>query len=95
MNSDTNAERSESAQGSSVGSSLEFENIDSPGAYVFEHSGHLLRVPADAIAPGRSPLMAIDAKHPLRVRKISNDPFITKTKAAMFCASNDIAQDIL
>ncbi len=82
---------SASVQGIPVGSSVPFDSINSPGAYVFNQTGHLLRVPADAIAPGRSPLMTICAKGPLMVTKLSDNPFITLPKAAQKAADQDIS----
>lgn len=90
--SNENQERgNESVQGSPVGSSVPFDSINSAGAYVFEGSGHLLRVPPDSIKPGRSPLMSIQSKEPLRVTKISDNPFITVTKARMRAAEHDLS----
>ena len=94
MSSQQSFERgSESVQGTPVGASVPFDSINSAGAYVAEWSGHLFRVPNDSIQAGRSPLMAVEAIEPLRVRKISNDPFIARTKAAMICAKHDLAQN--
>lgn len=78
------------SEGIPVNSTVPFEGINSPGAYVLP-SGHLLRVPSDSIAAGRSPLMSIEAKEPLLVTKISDDPNITKAKARQVCANADIA----
>lgn len=87
-----NQERgNESVHGAPVGGSVPYDSINSPGAYVFEQTGHLLRVPEDSIKPGRSPLMQIDSKEPLRVVKISNNPFITATKARMIASQHDIS----
>ena len=83
----------DSSQGARPGSLIPFDSIDSPGAYVLEDSGLLVRVPADAIAPGRSPKMTICSNKPLRVFKISDDPFVTKTKAAQLAADHDIQQN--
>jgi len=90
--SNENQERgSESVQGTPVGGSVPYDSINSPGAYVFERTGHLLRVPEDSIRPGRSPLMQIQSKESLRVTKISNNPFITSTKARMTASQHDIS----
>ena len=89
--SDNQERGNESVQGASVGSSVPYDGINSAGAYVFENSGHLLRVTEDSIKPGRSPLMTIQSKEPLRVTKISDNPFITSTKARTFAATHDIS----
>ncbi len=89
MGNDNAETGSESAQGTAVGSSVPFDTINAPGAYVFEQTGHLLRVPPDAIKLGRSPLMSIKSKDPLRVTKISDNPYIDSTKARMIAADHD------
>lgn len=75
----------------SCGTTVRFENIQEPGCYVCNWSGHLLRVPADGVAPGRSPLINILGTDPLFVTKISNNPFVTVTKAKMIASNLDCA----
>ncbi len=77
-----------------VGSSVPYDSLNSPGAYV-DNAGRLLRVPQDAIAPGRSPKMSITSRQPLMVTKISSDPFVLISKAATICADNDLAQTFI
>ncbi|MBN2562071.1 MAG: hypothetical protein JXQ75_14190 [Phycisphaerae bacterium] len=72
-----------------AGTQVPFDAINEPGTYVCNWSGHLLRVPADSIKVGRSPLMNLTGTHPLYVCKISNDPFIPLTKARMLAANYD------
>ncbi|MHA2281548.1 MAG: hypothetical protein ACXAC5_11940 [Promethearchaeota archaeon] len=91
MTSDNQERGGESVQGTPVGSSVPFDRINSPGAYVNETTGHLFRVPQDAIQSGRSPLMVIEAKDPMRLRKISDNPFITSTKARLHAAQHDVS----
>ena len=67
-----------------------FEQINEPGCYICNWSGHLLRVPEDAIAPGRSPLMNMVGCDPLFVTKISNNPYIPVTKARLCGANCDV-----
>jgi len=67
-----------------------FENIDDPGCYVCNWSGHLMRVPEDGVKAGRSPLLTIAGTEPLFVTKISNDPFIAITKARLLAANCDV-----
>ena len=67
-----------------------FESITEPGCYVCNWTGHLLRIPDDAIKPGRSPLLSITAIEPLFVTKISDNPFIPVSKARMLTADNDV-----
>jgi hypothetical protein len=69
---------------------MPFENINEPGTYVCQWSGHLLRVPEDAVAPGRSPLLTMVGQEPLYVTKISDDPYVTMTKARLIASNCDI-----
>ena len=66
-----------------------FEELQEPGCYICNWSGHLLRVPEDGVAPGRSPLISMVAWEPLYVTKISDNPFITITKAKMIASNLD------
>jgi len=72
------------------GTQVPFESINEPGCYVCNWSGHLLRVPEDAIKPGRSPLICITGINPLFVTKICNDPFIPVNKARILAADCDL-----
>ena len=67
-----------------------FDQIDSPGAYVCNWSGHLLRIPDDAVSPGRSPVLEILGKEDLHVTKISENPFVAVTKARMVASDLDL-----
>ncbi len=80
------------AQGTSFigGQTIPFESINTPGTYVCNWSGHLLRVPEDAIAPGRSPKVNMFGTDPLFVTGISDDPFIRVTKARMMASNFDL-----
>ena len=73
-----------------IGMQIPFEGINDPGCYVCNWSGHLLRVPEDSIKPGRSPLMLIKGTEPLFVTKISNDPFVSVSKARQVAADCDL-----
>ena len=73
------------------GTRVPFDGINDPGCYVCEWSGHLMRVPPDGVAPGRSPLLNMIGRDPLFVTKISNDPFIPVTKARLLAANHDVA----
>lgn len=71
------------------GTTIRFENIQEPGCYVCNWSGHLLRVPADGVSPGRSPLISLVGNTPLFVTKISDNPFIPVTKAKIVASNFD------
>ena len=72
------------------GSTLPFESICQPGAYICNWSGHLLRVPADGVIPGRSPTINMVGNEPLIVTWISNDPFVPLTTARLQASNFDL-----
>ena len=72
------------------GTQIPYEAINEPGAYICNWSGHLLRIPEEAVKPGHSPLLAIKANETLFVTKVCTDPFIPVTKARMLAADLDI-----
>ncbi len=92
----TNPTHSSSEQGSDTtfatkcGANVPFDSIQDAGAYICNWSGHLLRVPPDGVRPGRSPLINMVGWDPLYVTKISDNPFITVTKARMQAANFDL-----
>ena len=67
-----------------------FEGINEPGAYVANWSGHLIRIPEDGVAAGRSPLISMSATEPLTVTKISDNPFVPVTKARLLASNLDV-----
>ncbi len=75
---------------SHAGTSAPFDAISEPGAYLCNWSGHLLRIPEDALKPGRSPSLDLVGSEPLVVTKISDNPFITTTKARLMAADADL-----
>ncbi len=74
-----------------LGTQIPFESINQPGCYVCNWSGHLLRVPEDGVAQGRSPLINIIGLQQLFVTKLNENPFIPVTKARMLAANWDLA----
>jgi len=73
------------------GTTLPFASVNEPGAYVCNWSGHLLRIPEDGAAPGRSRQFDIVGHEPPWVTKIADNPFIPVTKARMLAAALDIS----
>ena len=69
---------------------IPFDQINEPGAYVCNWSGHLLRVPNDGVTAGRSPLLNIVGPQPLFVTKISDDPYVSITKARLLACNCDV-----
>ena len=69
---------------------IPFDQIDQPGAYVCNWSGHLLRVPEDGVTAGRSPMLNIVGTESLFVTMISPDPFVAITKARLLASNSDV-----
>jgi hypothetical protein len=63
----------------SPGVSIPFDSIRSPGTYICNWSGHLLRVPETALVPNG--VINIVGSEPLLVTKISDDPAVPLSKA--------------
>jgi hypothetical protein len=74
-----------------LGVEIPFEKLTEPGTYFCNWSGHLMRVPEDAVRQGRSPVIEIIGPETMIVTKLSDDPFIPLTKARMIAADLDHA----
>ena len=72
------------------GTCVPWDCIQDPAAYICNWSGHLLRVPVDGVALGRSPMLNIVGAEPLFVTKICDNPFVALTKARMLAANLDL-----
>ena len=73
------------------GQVMAFDHISEPGTYICNWTGHLLRVPQDSLASGRSPTMNIIGPEPLFVTRISENPYIPVTKARVLASNLDMA----
>ena len=73
-----------------AGTVIPFEQINEPGCYICNWTGHLMRVPEDGVQPGRSPLINMIGHDPLFVTKISENPYIPVTKARLLAANWDV-----
>ena len=67
-----------------------FGAISEPGAFVNNADGTLFRVPPDALAQGRSPLISITSRNEVIVTRISDDPWIGVSKARQLAADFDL-----
>ncbi len=67
-----------------------WENVEHPGTYFSNWSGHLIRVPDEGLKRGFSPLIQILGKEPMIVTKLSDDPYLPITKARMIAADLDL-----
>lgn len=66
-----------------------FDELHEPGTYYANWTGHLLRIPEEALKPGHSPVIEIRGTEPMVVTKLSDDPFIPLLKARMLAADQD------
>ncbi|MFQ5474193.1 MAG: hypothetical protein ACE5FA_15085 [Dehalococcoidia bacterium] len=73
-----------------AGTCVPFDSIQEPGCYICNWNGHLVRIPEDGVTPGRSPMLAIVGAEPLFVTKISDNPFVTVTKARLLASNFDL-----
>jgi len=90
MSTETQNVNTQFAQNEFCGQQVPFGSINTPGCYVCNWSGHLLRIPEDGITPGRSPLVNMVGQVPLFVTKISDNPYITLTKARLLASNFDV-----
>ena len=67
-----------------------FCEIHEPGAYVSNSTGHLVRIPADAVKADRSPVIDLVADEPQLFSKISHNAFVSLTKARILAADLDL-----
>jgi len=82
----------ETVIGTTCGSTtLPFDGIHEPGAYICRWSGHLLRVPEDSISSEHTPRMSVIGADALLVTKIANDPYVAVTKARLLAANHDVS----
>lgn len=69
---------------------LPFNDIRSPGAYVACELGLLFRVPADALVPSGCAQIAVAAKRPVYVLRISENAWLSVTQARQLAADLDL-----
>lgn len=73
-----------------TGTVLPFDSICTPGTYICNWSGHLLRVPEEGVTTSKTPTINIIGSEPLTVTKISENPYVAITKAKILAANLDI-----
>ncbi len=71
------------------GTSIPFDSIRDPGAYVCNWSGHLLRVPRRALVPDG--VLNMVGPEPLFVTKISDNPDVLLSRARRVAAEFDLS----
>src|ERR1700677_2373483 len=67
-----------------------WDELDEAGAYVEEGCGALLRVPEEALATGRTPVIGRVITTRPRLFKITDDPNVTLLRARQIAANNNI-----
>jgi hypothetical protein len=67
-----------------------WENIKQPGAYVERETGHLYRVPPEALLRGSSPVISKLCTNPSSFVKLSDDPNTIVSKLRTVAADADI-----
>jgi hypothetical protein len=90
MTSETTQTYNEYHTNSSAGTTWPFDAISEPGTYICQWNGYLVRVPEDAVSPGRSPKINMIGKGPLMVTKISDNPYVPLTKAKLLASNFDL-----
>jgi hypothetical protein len=70
--------------------SVPFHEIQTPGCYVSKDDGNLYRVPPEALAQGRSPLIEIVSKRGTIMAKVSDDPWLPISRARQLAADADV-----
>ncbi len=69
------------------GVSIPFDSIRSPGTYICNWNGHLLRVPPAALVPNA--IMNLVGREPLYVTKLSDDPDLPLLRARRIATDLD------
>ena len=74
------------------GTTMPFDVLNTPGAYICNWSGHLLRVPNGAVTLGSSVGLNIIGSEPLTVTKLSDNPNVPLFEAKRLAA--DLKLDV-
>lgn len=70
--------------------SCRFDEIEKPGVYVNQR-GEMFRIPDEALAEGRSPLLAWETAEGNLVTRISEDVYTPISKCRQLAADSDMA----
>ena len=73
------------------GTTIPFDVLRTPGAYICNWSGHLLRVKKEAVAVGHLPALNMVGLEPLTVTKISDNPDVPLAAAKRLAANFEIS----
>jgi hypothetical protein len=81
---------SESGAVQAAHSEFTWENIKQPGAYIERETGHLYRVPPEALLRGSSPVIAKLCSNPSTFVKLSDDSNTIVSKLRTIAADADV-----
>jgi hypothetical protein len=84
------SERRDEISSSHAGLTCDFRQIEEPGCYVDHETGRLFRIPNDALAQGRSPVIDTVGNSPWLLTKVSDDPYAPLSKVRMAAADLDL-----
>lgn len=73
-----------------VATTISFDEIREPGAYISHNTGHLIRVPEEGLRKGNSPTINIESEDRTMLTKISDDPYCTLSRARRIAPDLDI-----
>jgi hypothetical protein len=68
---------------------MDWNSIDKPGSYLNVATGDLCRVPAEALAPGHSPLITLTSIGETRLARLSENPATPVSVLRAIAADND------
>ncbi len=71
-------------------SEFNWENIKQPGAYIERETGHLYRIPPEALLRGSSPLITKLCNNQSTFVKLSDDPNTIVSKLRTIAADADV-----
>ena len=69
---------------------LGWQDVNEPGAYVEKHTGHLYRIPKEALVEGSSPMIRKESLDGAKLVRISSNPFITTFEARMLACEQNV-----
>jgi len=68
---------------------MAWNNVENPGSYLIVESGDLVRIPAEALAAGHSPLISVTSIDETRLAQLSDNPATPISKLRTIAADND------
>ncbi len=69
---------------------MNFHDINSPGTYLAQDKGLLIRIPPEGVLAGQSPVISLGGSERVEVVQLSSDPWIPVSRARSIAASLDL-----